>query len=95
MENSNSAGAVLIQPSPPHSTRTPLFLIHDGSGTIFSYYLLKTLGRAVYGIANPRLGEERGWEGVGEMAGEYLGMIREVVPQGSILLGGLFFTFGL
>jgi thioesterase domain-containing protein len=82
-------GPVLIQAAPQNSRRAPLFLIHDGSGTIFSYYLLESLGRAVYGIANPRAYDEAGWGGgLKEMATEYLGMIRSIQPSGKILLGG-------
>ncbi|KAK3988351.1 Alpha/Beta hydrolase protein [Cladorrhinum sp. PSN332] len=53
----------LIQEGPPASTSlwapkppTPLFLIHDGGGTIFAYYCLGILTpqRRVYAIANPR-----------------------------------------
>jgi thioesterase domain-containing protein len=72
---------------------TPLILIHDGGGTIFSYYCLGNLApptRLVYGIANPRY--ETGGSfagGLPEMAREYLQYIKSVIPHGGdAIIGG-------
>ncbi|KAK4100150.1 alpha/beta-hydrolase [Parathielavia hyrcaniae] len=67
---------------------TPLVLIHDGGGTIFSYHCLGNLGRPVYGIANPHYYGGR-WEGgIPEMATRYLQFIKSAVPGGDIIIGG-------
>lgn len=65
----------LIQtPLTPISTsRTPLFLLHDGGGTIFSYYCLSDLHRPVYGLFNPCYSSKSTFEGgIPEMAKTYL-----------------------
>lgn len=42
---------ILIQKAPRNSTKSPpLFLIHDASGTVLSYYRLGGLDRDVYGM---------------------------------------------
>lgn len=80
---------MLIQPAPPGFRRPPLVLIHDGGGSVFNYFLLKSLGRAVYGIYNPRTGDGEQWPGgITEMAREYCQMILRAVPEGEILIGG-------
>lgn len=56
---------------------------------MFNYFLLKPLGRAVYGIYNPRTGDGEQWPGgMTEMAGEYCQMILRTVAEGEILIGG-------
>ena len=79
-----------IQYRPPHSPhKVPLFLIHDGSGTLFSYLSLGDLDRDTYGIADPYFGDDRSWEGgLREMANLYVSFITSVVSTGSIFLGG-------
>nr|WOZ30807.1 McfM [Coleophoma empetri] len=73
------------QKTPPE----PLFLIHDGGGTVFSYFLLGSLGRNVYGISNPHFGTELTWEnGIASMAECYAKLIKAAYPSGNILLGG-------
>lgn len=68
---------------------TPLVLIHDGGGTIFSYYFLGDLDRPVYGIYNPHYHSEKSWAGgIPEMARHYVDLIRATVPEGPIILGG-------
>lgn len=69
---------------------TPLVLIHDGGGTIFSYYCLGDLGRPVHGIANPHFESGAVWEGgLPEMARRYLGYVKAAVPDGGdVILGG-------
>lgn len=73
-----------------HRRPTPLVLVHDGGGTIFSYYCLGDLERTVYGIYNPYYhSEDKTWEGgIPEMARHYVDLIRATVPEGPIILGG-------
>ncbi|RDL32392.1 Polyketide synthase-like protein [Venustampulla echinocandica] len=84
------ANPSLIQPGPARQTiRTPLVLIHDGSGLIFSYFWLGPLGRAVYGIYNPNFESGGNWEGgLRQMAQAYVPLIKSVVPSGKVLIGG-------
>jgi pimeloyl-ACP methyl ester carboxylesterase len=73
------------QKAPPE----PLFLIHDGGGTVFSYFLLGSLGRTVYGISNPNFETELTWaNGIASMAEYYVKLIKATCPSGDILLGG-------
>lgn len=75
------------QPGTPKNA--PLFLIHDGGGTIFSYMFLEDLDRDVYGIADPLFDTEQSWEGgIHEMAERYTSQIKSIVSEGSILVGG-------
>jgi pimeloyl-ACP methyl ester carboxylesterase len=77
----------LIQSGP--AAAAPLFLLHDGGGTIFNYFMLGDLDRPVYGIQDPKFGSAEQWEGgMEEMARLYISFIRAAVPQGPILLGG-------
>ncbi|KAK4127995.1 alpha/beta-hydrolase [Parathielavia appendiculata] len=75
--------------SPWPKKPTPLVLIHDGGGTIFSYHCLGDLGRPVYGIANPRYEHESGEPStIPEMARQYLQFIKSAVPSGDVIIGG-------
>ena len=77
----------LIHPGPKWSV--PLFLLHDGGGTIFNYFMLGDMKRPVYGIQDPKFGTEAQWPGgMDEMARLYISYIRSVVSQGPFLLGG-------
>ncbi|KAK1770687.1 Alpha/Beta hydrolase protein [Phialemonium atrogriseum] len=77
------------QRSSERSSPTPLVLIHDGGGTIFSYYCLGSLGRPLYGIFNPNYHSGRSWAGgLPEMARHYVRLVRTVVPRGPVILGG-------
>ena len=82
----------LIQEGPkvaPWKKVTPLVLIHDGGGTIFSYHCLGRLDRPIYGIANPRYHTGESWEGgIPEMARHYVKLIKSVIPRGKFILGG-------
>lgn len=85
----------LIQHARPSAQppKTPLFLLHDGGGTVFSYHLLNPLGgRAVYGIHNPHFNEpEKVWtDGIPEMAWHYAQLIKRTLPPsgGDVILGG-------
>ncbi len=74
---------------PARHDATPLVLIHDGGGTIFSYYLLDDLGRRLWGIANPRFKTGVPWAGgLHEMATIYAGLVARAVPSGGVILGG-------
>ncbi|KAF2145306.1 uncharacterized protein K452DRAFT_305349 [Aplosporella prunicola CBS 121167] len=67
----------------------PLILIHDGGGTCTQYFRLANLNRPVYGIHNPRHLSGRAWDGgIPEMAAVYADLVRTVVPDGPVLLGG-------
>lgn len=80
----------LVQPAPPGlETEAPLVLIHDGGGTVVSYFHLGSLDRTVYAIQNPRFYSGEPWEdGLPEMAREYTQSIKSEIPSGPILLGG-------
>lgn len=85
----SDSNPILIHAGPTGSRRAPLFLIHDGGGTIFHYFLLKPLNRAVYGIRNPRCQPGQEWEGgLHQMADEYLSLIKPIAQRRPILLGG-------
>lgn len=67
----------------------PLFLIHDGGGTIIQYFMLGNLNRNAYGIHDPKFECENNWEGgMVEMAQEYIKLIRAIRGAGPIFLGG-------
>ncbi|KAK4240168.1 hypothetical protein C8A03DRAFT_13475 [Achaetomium macrosporum] len=86
----------IVQDGPPEHTimpwtkkPTPLVLIHDGGGTIFSYYCLGDLGRPVFGIANPNYPSGESWVGgIPEMARRYIEFIKLAVPRGDLIIGG-------
>lgn len=67
----------------------PVVLLHDGGGTCFAYYCLNPLNRPTYEIHNPHFENGKPWPGgIPEMAQHYVDLMRKVVPQGQILLGG-------
>lgn len=74
------------------SNRTPLVLIHDGSGLTVSYERLTGLGRRVWGIANPRFASSEPWDGLLQMAKSYSSLIFDEI-DGPVILGGLRFFF--
>ncbi|KAF2462702.1 alpha/beta-hydrolase [Lindgomyces ingoldianus] len=81
------ANPIQLQNAPGNAA--PLFLIHDGGGTIFNYFMLGDLGRSVYGIHDPKFESDDGWAGgIAEMAQEYITFIRTVRKKGPIVLGG-------
>ena len=69
--------------------RTPLFLIHDGSGLAASYRHILDLDRPVFGINNPNFISSRLWVTITQMAESYAKFILEK-GNGNILLGGVF-----
>ncbi|PCG95661.1 Thioesterase [Penicillium occitanis (nom. inval.)] len=80
---------VIIQQERFQASSVPLFLIHDGGGTITSYYSFGDLGRDLYGIYNPRFQDGEKWTGgIVQMAQEYVEMIKTIAPGNRIMLGG-------
>ena len=69
--------------------QAPLFLFHDGSGLIHYYESLLPLHRSVWGVHNPRLTAQP-WDSVMQMAIYYAGSVRNIAPEGQVLLGGVF-----
>lgn len=76
-----------IQKRPAGSTATPLFLFHDASGTISSYYALGPLGRDVHAVADSR-SEGDTHESVTRMSRRYYSAIKKIVTEGRILVAG-------
>ena len=69
------------------SNRTPLVLIHDGSGLTASYERLAGLGRRVWGISNPRFASSEPWGGLLQIAKSYSSLIFDEI-DGPVILGG-------
>ncbi|KAF4967462.1 hypothetical protein FSARC_4985 [Fusarium sarcochroum] len=60
----------------------PVFLIHDGGGTTFSYHCLEPLDRPVYGIHNPKFESGEPFDGeLSDMARLYCGFIKDAVNE--------------
>ncbi|KIH91996.1 thioesterase [Sporothrix brasiliensis 5110] len=79
----------LIQDDLRQRNAIPLILIHDGSGTIFSYYILDNIDRKLLGIANPRFKSGIPWAGgLREMATIYAGLVASAILSGPVILGG-------
>lgn len=79
----------LIQDGLRRRNAMPLVLIHDGGGTIFSYYILDDLGRKLLGIANPRFRSGIPWAGgLHEMATVYANLVASAILSGPVILGG-------
>jgi len=86
----------LSGPNPVHlqgdrlqTSSVPLFLIHDGGGTIYPYFGIGSLGRDVYGIFNLQLASaSKGRIDIVEMAGDYCRRVKEASEDRNILLGG-------
>ena len=80
---------VLIQDHSLQASSVPLFLIHDGGGTINPYFALGALGRDVYGIYNPQFEEKCSRRvDIVEMAEGYCRRVKETSESEDILLGG-------
>ncbi|KAM0354276.1 hypothetical protein ACHAPU_001320 [Fusarium lateritium] len=73
----------IIQPADWRAGQAvPVFLIHDGGGTTFSYHCLEPLHRPVYGIHNPSFHSGVPFEGeLKDMARLYCGFIKEAVEE--------------
>lgn len=76
-----------IQERPLGSAAIPLFLFHDASGTISSYYALGLMGRDVYAVADPRMESDQ-YESLPEKSRRHYAAIKKLVPEGRILVGG-------
>ncbi|KAK0636371.1 Alpha/Beta hydrolase protein [Bombardia bombarda] len=77
------------QPATPWLGKTPLVLIHDGGGTVFSYHLIGPLKRRVFGISNPCYTTGSTWDGgINQMANHYYDLIKKIIPFGKVILGG-------
>ncbi len=75
------------------SPAAPLFLIHDGGGTVFQYFSLGDLHRPTYAIANPRFESGAPWDGgIIEMAKVYADVVYSALPTngGDVILGGVY-----
>ncbi|EKG09596.1 hypothetical protein MPH_13350, partial [Macrophomina phaseolina MS6] len=86
----SSITVVQIQsPEAFNSETAPLILIHDGGGTIFQYFLLDSLRRPTYGIANPWFDDPKSFFGnMEDLASIYARAIRDAFKPGeSVLLG--------
>jgi thioesterase domain-containing protein len=90
--------ATPLVPIQPHGSGTPLFFVHPIGGNAMAYYpLAQHLGtgrgaaRPIYAIqGDDEDGERR--PPIEELAGRYVGSIRERQPNGPYLLGG--WSFG-
>ena len=76
----------------PHGTKTPLFCVHGGAGTVLLFNsLARHLApeRPVYGLqARGLYGRERPHTSVKDMAAHYIREMRTVQPRGPYLIGG-------
>lgn len=80
---------IIDEPEQGPSSTTPLVLIHDGSGTIFHYYMLGPLNRTVYAIAYPYFDDQTMPPGgLYQLATEYVEAIRETIGKGPVIIGG-------
>lgn len=69
-------------PANSRTSRTPLFLIHDGGGTTFDYFFLGDLRRTTYGIHNPNFSTGVPWDGgIPQLASLYIVFIRSLLFQ--------------
>jgi hypothetical protein len=85
----NGTNPTLIEVGPVKGDRAPLVLLHDSGGTIFQYFSFGPLKRAVYGIDNSHILTREPWESLPAMAKEYAALIKTVIPNGKLLLGGM------
>ena len=69
------------------SSRTPLVLIHDGSGLTISYERISPLDRRVWAITNPKFASEEQWTSLEQMAESYTNLINNEM-EGPVILGG-------
>ncbi|POR34498.1 Uncharacterized protein TPAR_05300 [Tolypocladium paradoxum] len=89
VDGPNPTKVQLVPPYKRANPPTPLVLIHDGGGTIFSYFILGSLNRDVWAIHNPKYFDAEPWKGgMDEMARHYINLIVKAGISGTILLGG-------
>ncbi|KAJ3514348.1 hypothetical protein NLJ89_g2425 [Agrocybe chaxingu] len=72
-------------------SKTPLVLIHDGSGLAVSYQRILDLQRPVWAINNPNFSSSRPWLTILQMAEAYAAFILEKIT-GPVIIGG--WSFG-
>lgn len=70
-----------------NSSRTPLVLIHDGSGLAVSYCQISRLDRRLYGINNPLFLTSQTWSSITQIAESYANLIQEELDE-PVILGG-------
>lgn len=69
------------------SSRTPLILIHDGSGLAVRYHNISNIHRDLYGINNPYFLSPQVWSSITELATTYANYIQREI-DGPVLVGG-------
>ncbi|RYP90231.1 hypothetical protein DL770_003652 [Monosporascus sp. CRB-9-2] len=85
----NPVQVQFVQPHHQANPPSPLVLVHDGGGSIFSYFILGDLNRDVWAIYNPKYFDGEAWEGgMDEMARHYIDLIVSAGIRGDIMLGG-------
>jgi len=67
--------------------RTPLILIHDGSGLVASYRHVSNLHRNLYGINSPHFSSSQVGSSITELAATYAGYLQKEI-DGPVLVGG-------
>ena len=72
---------------PVSSSRTPLILVHDGSGLAGCYRHISDIHRDLYGINNPYFLSPQVWSSITELATTYAGYIQKEI-DGPVLVGG-------
>lgn len=81
-----------LVPLQPAGTRRPFFCVHPSSGSVFGYLdLARHLGpdQPFYGLQSPGLdGGTETYNGIEEMAADYVAALRAFDPEGPYLLGG-------
>ncbi len=95
LQEAESPGGGCLVPLRP-GEGSPLFLLHPGGGSVMSYSALVSLlesGGPIYGIQPVGFdSDEPPLESIEAMADHYVGLVREVSPQGPYRLAG--WSFG-
>jgi len=77
-----------------NSSRTPLILVHDGSGLAVSYRQILSLDRRLYGINNPHFLTSHTWSSITQIAESYANFIQEELDE-PVIIGGKSFGQGM
>jgi thioesterase domain-containing protein len=98
MTSSMPSPTTTAKPALPQSLQTgskdvpPMYLFHDGSGTVGMYSRLSQMGCNLFGVANPGFGESEHWaKSITDIAANYAASIAKSVEK-SVVLGG--WSFG-
>ncbi|SPO31862.1 related to Polyketide synthase [Ustilago trichophora] len=84
---------VLIQNGTNAGSKTPLFLLPDGSGMSTVYQFFHAIDRPIYSINSPFLASASTWNsGMSQITQYYLACIKLIQPRGPWLVGG--WSFG-